>query len=237
MSAYSRIEKAEAYLNIHLTHAGPAHAPDPAAPFLTLSRESGTGGTHLAHALAGVLPTPPLAAPWAVYSGNLIDEMLRTNHLPTHLARFLPEDRIRAVDASVGELVGLHPDLWTLVDKTNELIRRLARAGHAILLGRGGAFATANLPHGVHIRLVASEAYRAANTARWLSLDPTNAAAHNAQRDAARARYVRSTFGADIADPTAYDLIVDVERLALDEAVNLIASLVLYREPAAAIAR
>lgn len=230
MSDFSVIEKAEAYLNIHLTHSGPPGSPEPVGPFVTISRESGTGGTHFANLLALRLPIGDSGQPWSVYSGNLIEEMLRTNNLPTQLARYLPEDRIHAFDASVGELVGLHPDLWTLVEKTNELIRRLARAGHAILLGRGGAFATTGLRHAVHLRLVASEAYRAACTARWLSLDPESAAVHNRMRDAARRRYVRSTFGANISDPTAYDLVIDVERVAPAEALELVSNLVRHRE-------
>lgn len=229
MNALPIFQKAEAYVNIHLTRTGPGGTPHNVGPFITISRESGTDGTALARALATRLPAGD-ERPWEVYSGNLIEEMLRTNNLPPHLARFLPEDRVSEVDASVGEVVGLHPNLWMLVAKTNELIRQLARGGHAILLGRGAAFATADLPHGVHVRLVASPAFRDAHAARSLSINVAEAAARNAQRDAARQRYVRATFNANIADPTAYDFVINVAQVPFDLMVDLIASYVAAHE-------
>jgi cytidylate kinase len=126
-----------------------------------------------------------------------------------------------------------------LVGKTNELIRRLARGGYAILLGRGAAFATADLPQGVHVRLVAAPAHRDACAARWLGIDPAEAAAWNAGRDAARQRYVRATFSANIADPCAYDLTINVARMPFVVMVDLIVSTVAAhtRNPAAFTAR
>jgi cytidylate kinase len=236
MNALPIFQKAESYLNIQLTHSGPGGTPHPAGPFVTLSRESGTGGTALAQALAARLPADE-EHPWAVYSGNLIEEMLRTNHLPPHLARFLPEDRVSELDASVGEVVGLHPNLWMLVGKTNELIRRLARSGHAILLGRGAAFATADIPGGVHVRLVAPPAHRDACATRLLNTDLGEATAWNAGRDAARQRYVRATFSANIADPHAYDLVLNVARVPLATAVELIVQAVAARVSSTAAAR
>ncbi len=223
-------EKAGSYLNIQLMHSGhPGGTPHSVGPFITLSRESGTGGNALARALAARLPAGA-ERPWEVYSGNLISEMLRTNNLPAHLARFLPEDRLSEVNASVGEVVGLHPNLWLLVSKTNELIRRLARGGHAIILGRGSNFATHDLPNGIHVRLVARPAFRDACVARWLSLNPAEATARNAERDAARQRYVRATFNANVADPTAYDLVINVAQVPFEMMVDLIAGYVAAHE-------
>lgn len=214
-------QKAEAYLNIHLTHTGPGGTPHPVGPFITISRESGTGGTAFAQALAERLPTDA-EHPWTLYSANLIEEMLRTNNLPPRLARFLPEDRVSELDASVGEVVGLHPNLWMLVTKTNELIRRLAREGHAIILGRGANFATHDLPHGIHLRLVAPPAYRDAVAARQLGIDLAQASAHNAQRDAARQRYVRATFSTNIADPHAYDLVINTSQVPFEVMIQMV---------------
>lgn len=229
MNVSSVLERAGAYLNVHLTHSGPAGSPPPAAPFVTLSRETGTHGSAVAAGLAARLAARFPGESWPVYSGNLIEQMLQTNDLPVELKRFLPEDRIRHLEAAIGELVGLHPDLWSLVQKTNDLVRHLARTGHAILLGRGGAFATAGLSHGVHVRLVASPGLRAARTAEALGLGIHEAATHNALRDAARQRYVRAMFDADIADPTAYDLVLNTGRLSIDDMVGQIALCVIAR--------
>jgi cytidylate kinase len=239
MNALPIFQKAESYLNIQLTRTGPGGTAHPAGPFVTISRESGTGGHALARALAARLPAGD-HHPWTVYSGNLIEEMLRTNDLPPHLARFLPEDRVSEVDASVGEVVGLHPNLWMLVRKTNDLIRQLARGGHAILLGRGANFATQDLPGGVHLRLVARPDYRDACVARQRSIAVAEAAAWNAGRDAARQRFVRATFSANAADPAAYDLVINVAQIPFDLIVDLVANTVAalhHRAAASAPAR
>lgn len=235
MSTFVDVAKAEAYLHVQLTHPGSAGSPPPVGPFVTISRQSGTGGSALAQALLERFGEIDPGASWQLHHGNLIEEALRSNNLPPQLARFLPEDRIPQLDGAVGELVGLHPDLWDLVDKTNEFIRHLARAGHAILLGRGANFAAAGIRHGLHVRLVASEQYRAMCTARWLGVPQNVAQTHNTVRDHARARYVRSTFDADVADPLAYDLVLNVETMPREAVIDVIALALAARQPAAAV--
>ena len=220
------IERAAAYLTAHLNHAGPIGADSPVRPFVTLSREAGIGGSAFAAALRDRLTETSPNGPWEVHSGNLIKDMLRTHRLPPQLARFLPEDRIHEPDASVGELLGLHPSLWDLVAAVNELMRHLAQDGHAILLGRGANFATATQPHGIHVRLIASTTTRASVTARRFALDADLAAERNALCDAARSRYVRATFNAAVEDPLAYDAVLNLGRMSFDAAVSLVAELV-----------
>src|SRR5581483_7758819 len=115
MHALPVFEKAEAYLNVHLSHAGPGGIVKAPGPFVTISRESGAGGSAVAHALVERLEAEH--GQWAVYSANLMDEMLLSAGLPPRLARFLPEDRISEIEATIGEIIGLHPNLWTLIDK------------------------------------------------------------------------------------------------------------------------
>jgi cytidylate kinase len=125
------------------------------------------------------------------------------------------------------------------VQKANELIRHLAREGGAILLGRGANLATAGIDHGLHLRLVAPASERANRTAALLKTDPAEAAALNARRDAARQRYVRATFNADIADPTAYDLTINTAHVPVETIVDLVAGFVRAppRHPGEAVAR
>lgn len=225
MHALPVFEKAQAYLNLHLSHAGPGGAIKAPGPFVTLCRESGAGGSAVARSLMEKLNADS-NAPWATYSANLIEEMLQSAGLPHRLARFLPEDRISEIESTIGEIIGLHPNLWSLIDKTNALIRRLARDGHAIFLGRGAVFATAGIPNGVHVRLVAPAAFRAERTARFLSIDRAVAIAYNARRDAARARYVRSTFDRDVTDPSEYDLVINSASVPPSTAAEIVAGFV-----------
>lgn len=236
MNVLPNLEKAQAYLNVHLSRTSPQLTAQSTEPFVTVSREAGAGGSSLARLLADELNTTlePGEAPWTVFDGNLVEAMLDEHHYSTRLARFLPEDAVSEVHASVGELVGLHPNLWDLTQKTNALIRKLARLGHCILIGRGSNFATADLVHGVHVRLVGSPAFRARQTADALGLSQAEADAHNTRKDVARRRYVRATFNRDIDNAAAYDLVINTEHVTLAEGVNMVAKLVRARKPVAA---
>jgi cytidylate kinase len=194
----------------------------PPVPFITISRECCSGGSTLAQMLARKLSGATVGAAWTIFGGNLINQMLQTHHLPTDLARFLPEDRVPEVSATIGEIVGRHPSLWDLVQKANHTMRQLAREGQVIFVGRGANFCTADVPGGVHVRLVAPASYRAKYYAHRFNLPLDQAAKHNEKCDAARRRYVSTHFNADVADPSAYDLVINTAHVPLEEAAEMI---------------
>lgn len=195
------------------------------ASFITLSREAGSGGASLARLLARKFNAEaPSHIAWHVFEDNLTAQMLKRNQLPTRIARFLPEGRISEIQASIGELVGLHPNLSELVLKTNETMRDLAREGHVILVGRGANFATAGMPGGLHVRLIAPKETRAKYLAQRHGISEAEAANYNARCDRARHGYVAAYFNADDRDPAAYDLVINTGRITLPEAAQIIAA-------------
>ncbi|MFA5263951.1 MAG: cytidylate kinase-like family protein [Opitutaceae bacterium] len=206
-------------------------------PFVTISRESGSGGTSLASMLARHLNSEASKeAQWTIFDANLIATVLKTHHLQPQLARFLPEDRLPEFESAIGEMVGLHPNLWDLVKKTNETISQLAQKGHVILVGRGASFVTADLDNGLHVRTVAPAAQRAHFVAHRYDMTEELALAYNERCDAASRRYVKSNFNADITDPSNYDLVINTGRISLGDAANLIANLVNARSKVPALA-
>lgn len=216
---------AEAYINIHLSRTGPGPHGKGMGPFVTISRESGAGGATFARLLATRLDDAiPGEVPWTVFDRNLVEEMLRSEHLSPRLARFLPEDRVSEIDASIGELLGLHPSLWTLIQRTNEMMRELARLGHAILVGRGANFATERITGGLHVRLVAPSLQRAQHMAKELGVTVEEAARRNARIDVARRAFVRSVFASDVERSSGYDLIVNSATVPLETAAELAAA-------------
>jgi cytidylate kinase len=223
MNATLSFEKTDAYFGSEWRERHPADSPVAIRPFVTLTRESGSGTASLARLLVRELNAhTPSDICWSVAEGTITTQMLREHHLSSHLARFLPEDRVSEINSSVGELVGLHPSLWELVQKTNRTMCQLARQGHVVLVGRGANFATAGLPGGVHVRLVAPPEYRARYFAQLYGIPEPEAKTVNAKRDAAARRYVRATFNADIGDPAAYDLVINLEHVSLAEAAQLV---------------
>lgn len=228
------LSHAEAYLNVHLSRSGPGHLSRPAGPFVTISRESGSGGSTLARVLAARLDQElPGETPWTVFDGNLVETMLRSEHLSPRISRFVPEDKVSEIDASIGELLGLHPSIWSLIQRTNELMRELARTGYVILVGRGANCATERIPHGLHLRLVAPPLYRAQAMANDLGITPESAAERNARVDAARRKYVRAVFETDIGRPSSYDLVLNASSVPLELGAELAVTLLRSRVAAA----
>jgi cytidylate kinase len=197
----------------------------PPEPFITISREACSGGSSLALLLAQQLNAGAAAETiWSIFGGNIINQMLQTHHLPEDLARFLPEDKVPEINATIGEIVGLHPSLWDLMQKAKETMRRLALGGHVILVGRGANFATAGIAGGVHVRLVAPPLHRARYYAQRFGISEADALVHNSRCDAARRRFVTAHFNAAVEDASAYDLVINTAQVPLTEAAQLVIS-------------
>ncbi|HVZ64398.1 MAG TPA: cytidylate kinase-like family protein [Lacunisphaera sp.] len=197
----------------------------PPAPFITIARQSCSGGSELAQLIAGQLNREaPADKPWTIFGGNIVNQMLKSHHLPEDLAHFLPEDRVSEVNATIGEIVGRHPSLWELMQKTKETMRRLAMEGHVILVGRGANFATAGMPGGVHLRLVAPVENRAKYYAQRFGTTEAEARVRNARCDAARRRFVYAHYNAPVDDSAAYDLVINTALVPLPEAAQLVIS-------------
>ncbi|MCF3649836.1 AAA family ATPase [Synoicihabitans lomoniglobus] len=231
MNINPNLEKTGSYINLHLARTAPVTAPLPTAPFITICRESGAGATSLATLLAQQLnrsrnQTTPV---WRIFDDNLVETMLREKHYPERFARFLPEDTVSEINAAIGEITGVHPNLWEMVQKTNALIRRLATEGRCLLVGRSANFASRGLPNGLHIRLVADTADRARHMAAKLGVSEEAAHRHITHQDSARDHYAREHFSRDIHDPRAYDVVINTSRVPLVEASIMITNMVAAR--------
>jgi cytidylate kinase len=227
------LDKADGYINAAGRESRNPWSNRTPHPFVTISRECCSGGSNLAQLLAQKLDE---SSSWKIFGGNVINQMLQTHRLPEQLARYLPEDTVPEVNATIGEIMGLHPSLWELVQKAKATMQQLATAGNVILVGRGANFATAGIGDGIHVRLVAPADYRARYYAQRFGISEAEARTHNAKCDAARRRYVRAHFNADIADPAAYDLVINTAHVPLAEAADMVAAHVHARAYATAAA-
>lgn len=208
---------------------------------VTISRQSGSGGhavgEHLANYLQIQTPWSPL--PWMIFDRNLVEQVLEDHHLPHHLARVMPEDRVSDLTDMLHEMFGMHPPFWTLVHQTSETILRLATHGNVILLGRGANLATKNLPHVLHVRLVGSLEKRIAHTQEIHQLDKKSAFELIQSEDQGRARYLKKYFNEDIDNPLLYDLVINTDFVSYQDAARIIgnAALRLVEQKSATPAR
>lgn len=195
----------------------------PPAPAVTMSCQTGAGGMAVARKLADYLQAHrPATCGWTVFDRELVEKVLQEHNLPQQLGRYMQEDRISAIRDMIEEVLGLHPSAYELHRQTVETVMHLAELGNVILIGRGANIITRRLPHVFHVRLVATEEFRVAALRESEKLDSQAARDFLHKDDAARRRYVKEHYGADINDPNLYDLMVRVDRLSPDEIVHLL---------------
>src|SRR5262249_54437560 len=187
---------------------------------ITISRQSGSGGHAVAEKLVQYMTATAPAAPlpWMVFDRNLVEQVLEDHHLPQHLVRLIPEDRVSDLTDMLHNMFGLHPPFWTLVHQTSETILRLAGQGNVMLIGRGANLVTNKLRHVFHVRLIGSLEKRAAHIQEIRSVDKKTALEIIQREDRGRQRYLKKYFNQDVENPLTYDLVINTDLMTYEEA-------------------
>lgn len=196
---------------------------------VTISRQAGCGAQLVAEKTAVYLQaqTPKSTVPWTVFDRDLMNQVLEDHSLPAYLAKFLPEDRVSAIEDALAEIFGVRPPVQKIVEQTAETMLRLAELGNVILIGRGGNVVTAKVPHVLHVRLVAPLDERIERICRADHQTLAEARKFCLEEERARARYLKTYFGADVDDPLRYHLVLNTGLLGCDATAQLIAGALL----------
>jgi cytidylate kinase len=195
---------------------------------ITVSREYGAGGSDVARRVADALG-------WRLVDNELLERVAaRAGISPEDMAGIeertpsFIERLARVLATSTPELfpppTGTVPELSeaTLVRITEAVVEEAARDGRAVLVGRAAPAVLARERDALHIRLVASRAFRIRATADRLGLDPKEAERIMVQTDAQRERYHREHYARAWADPVGYHLVINTERLGYDGAAAVV---------------
>ncbi len=200
-------------------------------PLVTISRQTGGGGVTLGVALADYLNarSPKGSVPWTLFDKNLVHQILQDHELPARIADFMREDRHAGVEDAVGEILGLHPSAWRLIQHTTETVLRLAEMGNVILVGRGSTVITQHMPRAFHVRVIGSIEPRIDRIRKLFGLSRRESAARIEREDRARQRYMRKYFKRDPDDPLLYDLVLNTDRVSIAEGARMIGDAVIAR--------
>ncbi|MFB3882603.1 MAG: AAA family ATPase [Armatimonadota bacterium] len=180
---------------------------------ITLSRETEAGGDEIASLLSerGGLRCA---------DRTLIEEIARREGIPmTAFALFdtLLSAPVEAVLAGFGTPVNRAAYLKRMV----RTLLMLEHEDDVVLIGRGAAFVLAD-PGTLHVRVVAPIPCRVARLIEREGVHPAQARRVLAAGDDARARFVRESFGAEVADPTHYDLTLSTAEISASDAADVI---------------
>ena len=192
-------------------------------PFITISREYGCEGLALSLHLQEILNhrCKPFF-PWVAYDNELLSKVARELNLARNVVEAVDGKRRSEMSEFFDALLNRHIDDTLVVRKLAEVIRSLAIHGHAIILGRGSYHITQDLKNGLHIRLVAPQAWRVAKISADRNLSQHDAEKIAIEGECGRTRYLETFFNHDVAHPFHHDLIIDNSRFNLAQITEIV---------------
>lgn len=231
----THLEAAQKHLQAAMHVWSQAQVPEHRSPraFITISRQAGAGAIDYAHELANQLNSTG-SSDWSVWDRELVEKVSSESGIAQQLIEMIPnkmpnwlDDLLRGFFTSEKPPDALERRAYEQIVIT---VRALAAAGHAIIVGRGGAFITQELPGSIHLRMVAPLPYRVHRTAERNHLTPKEAAASVAHDDRRRAEFYRRYWPLRTTSPETYDITLNAARLSTQEMIQMILPLVRIRE-------
>ena len=180
---------------------------------ITMTREYGAGGAEVARRLAQALG-------WELLDRELLHQAARTQQVPDAELDRLDEQAITMADR-----FRLHPPHQQYLEGLRQAAQQAAERGRVVLVGRGARHLLGERPGCLHLRLVASQPWRAERIARLENLSPEDALTRCLAVDRTRRQFTRYFFGEAATQPAQYDLVVNTSRVPLDNVVAVVSDL------------
>ncbi len=200
-----------------------------APPLITVTRQYASGGSEIARLVAKALG-------WTLIDNEFVDQVARLAGLPAaevaqleerapglleRLARTLAVASPEMFMTTAGAPPPVDADEATIVKMTERVIAEGAAEGRVVLVGRGAQAVLAQRPNALHVYVIASKAWRRKLAVERLGADPANVERVVDDTDKQRDQYVKTHYGRDRQDLTAYDLVLNAERLGFEGAAAL----------------
>ena len=231
-----RVEDIDRYLRAHFAAqqvSEPTSGAQRVHPFVTISRQTGTGGHALAEAMLDVFGQQrdtDLFGGWRVYDRTLCEIVVKDPRFARSLESLVEEEYRTKTNDFFHQMLRATVDQTMVMDRVFLVVRAIAGMGKAIIVGRGGGHVTADMPEGLSLRVIASEDVRVARAMDVHDLSEKAARAGARKRDADRARLVHAHFGVDIDDPVGYDVTWNVGSASYHEIAQATVALVRSRD-------
>jgi cytidylate kinase len=192
---------------------------------LTISREFGSGGIHVARRVAEHMS-------WRLLDSELIETIVERANVDPAVARRYDErvdawlHRVSQKALWLGAIEGVsnaRPEVFdaaTMATLTQRVILESAAIGNCVIVGRGAQCLLAGREEALHVFLCAPRAWRLNYLRRKLESKSDLEHAMDAT-DHQRADYIRMHYGHDMYDRNLYDIILNTRR-GIDRTVQTI---------------
>jgi cytidylate kinase len=189
---------------------------------ITFSRETGSGGNVIAQRVAQALRYP-------LYDYELIQKVAESANTSASAVASVDEKWRSVMEDWIADWANRRR-LW-LDDYLKHLMKvigALAQKGHCVIVGRGANYILSRDEYFrvLRVRILAPFDDRVATVAQEKKLPLDEATKFVNRTDADRRAFVRKYFNASIDDPLNYDLLINMEKLTIEDAVGIITATV-----------
>ena len=184
-------------------------------PWITLSRQPGSGGSELAGILAGKLG-------WQVFDKEILSAIARHDPAREKILSRLDEHAVSALQDCLSRLMdpaAVSRNVYA--HEVAQIICTLARQGRAILVGRGANWLL-DPRYGLRVRVVAPLPFRVQRIAHQRGIEPVLADHALRCEDTELAAFIRQLYRREIDDPMGYDLVLNLAHLEAEAAADTV---------------
>ena len=156
------------------------------------------------------------------------EEIIEKETPPTGLQSRIAEALARGFTVGDG-IQGVYLPMWQIpldnnryLETLTSFITELAKDHAAVIFGRGGQYILKNHPRSLHISTVAPLNLRIQRVMESMKINEIMAKQEIAHYDGSAREFIKRYFGAEMEDPTQYDLTINTERYSFNEAASII---------------
>jgi len=110
------------------------------------------------------------------------------------------------------------------VEAMHDYIYDLAIRNNLVILGRGGSILFRDYPPALHVRIIAQFTQRVQRVMKLYGLNSETAVKLVKEKDSEKRRYYRQIFDANWNNIRSYDLVLNTEKMGLEDAADIIAA-------------
>jgi cytidylate kinase len=182
-------------------------------PFITISREPGSGGKPVAKLVAKQLS-------FRFYDKQLLEDLSRSVRQRKELLEKIDERGRSAVEDLIHGV--FNPDYVSdvrYIKHLSSVVLAAAIQGEVVILGRGANFITP-FGKGLHVRISAPYSVRVERAVKYEKISREEAVQVIKSVDLRRKEYIRQYFGKNISNPNYYDLVINTADMSIEDAAE-----------------
>jgi cytidylate kinase len=177
-------------------------------PWITVSKQWGSGGVELAQRIGEEMG-------WQVFDREILVAIAENTKMKKTVLSRMDERAIGSFnDYVVQLLVPSDPGQLTFLQEMVRVIWGLARQGNAVIVGRGANWFLSP-EYGLRVRAIAPLEYRMARL-------PKATEKELRERDAEQVSFIQRVYGRRIDDPAGYDLMINMQGMEFETAVDVV---------------